>query len=244
MTRFALILLLAAFWLQGNDLSAKSKGTPKTDTHAAQSVIDRQGTGRTHVTIYTSEGAIEVMLYDETPVHRDNFVKKIGDNTYTGVLFHRVIRDFMIQAGDPASKDALATSAYGSVSAGDMIPAEIREQFFHHKGALAAARTGDDINPEKQSSGSQFYIVEGKTMTDSTLTALEHSKASTISAERREVYEKIGGAPHLDGAYTIFGRVVKGQKVVDKISQVKTDRNDRPRKDIFIKKMSVKVLKK
>lgn len=185
---------------------------------------------------------MEVMLYDETPLHRDNFTRLVQENAYTGVLFHRVIKDFMIQAGDPSSKNALATATYGAISEGDEIAAEIREAHFHHRGALAAARAADEHNPERMSSGSQFYIVEGVVQSDSTLMAMQEDSPE-LSDARCEVYKTLGGTPHLDGGYTIFGRVVKGMRTVDKIAAIPTDYNNRPRRDVYIKSMTVKVVK-
>jgi cyclophilin family peptidyl-prolyl cis-trans isomerase len=165
----------------------------------------------TKVKIETSMGDIVVRLYDETPLHRDNFIKLVKDGTYKGVLFHRVIDQFMIQAGDPTSKDAKPGEALGSGDVGYTIPAEIRYPPYSNKrGALAAARQGDNVNPKKESSGAQFYIVTAE-----------------------------DGATHLDGGYTVFGEVVEGMDTADKIQKVATDRNDRPLEDVRIKKMKI-----
>lgn len=243
MTRFLLLTMLTLFCLQDNDLSAKPKNPFKKEHKEQQQIINRSGTGSTKVTIKTSEGTIRVLLYDETPLHRDNFVKLALNKTYNGVIFHRVIKDFMIQAGDPTSKNTMATAIYGGNSAGEPIPAEIRGELFHHNGALAAARTGDDVNPERESSGSQFYIVVGAIQTDSALNAIMEKSGSIIPMDRREVYQTLGGTPHLDGAYTVFGRVTKGMKTVEKINRVDTDYKDRPRKDVYIKEVRVKGMK-
>ena len=245
----------------------------------------------TKLKIETSAGDIVVKLYNETPRHRDNFIKLAQDGTYEGTLFHRVIKDFMIQAGDPESKNAPKGKMLG---AGDMvytIPAEfVYPKYFHKKGALSAARQGDNVNPEKASSGCQFYIVTGKVYSDSTLLDMERQmnqlrlnnafqtlvqkNMKTIYKLRREgnqdglldlqdsliaqaeaqvekeepfrftpeqvqAYTTVGGTPHLDGEYTVFGEVLEGMDVVDKIQRVKTDRNDRPEEDVVIEKVTV-----
>lgn len=238
------------------------------------------------VTIKTSEGTIKLKLYNDTPLHRDNFIKLAKDNFYSGIIFHRVIKNFMIQGGDPDSKNPKADSTYGEGGPGYDIPAEIVKTHFHKKGVLAAAREGDKENPERKSSGSQFYIVQGKKFTDDELDKIEKRvnerlKASLsqkifteeisktenkdlspeelknninikveallnatapfkISEERREVYKKVGGSPHLDESYTIFGEVIEGLDVVDKIAATPTNKKDRPLKDIFIESIKVK----
>lgn len=205
----------------------------------------------TFVRITTTEGNIVVKLYDDTPLHRDNFVKLVSDKTYQGVLFHRVIKNFMIQAGDPDSKNAEANKMLGNGDLGYNVPAEIKfPKYYHKRGALAAARTGDDVNPEKASSASQFYIVTGKVVTDLELDTFEKSINNRLlpqetikySQEQRQTYKTFGGTPHLDGNYTVFGEVVTGFEVLDKIQNQQTDHNDRPLKDVVIKKM--KVIKK
>ncbi len=238
MKRTLAILLFAVLSLQVSDLRAKNKAVSKSDLKAVREVIDRQGKEGTRVRIKTSEGNITLMLYYDVPGHRDNFLKNIDNGVYTGVIFHRVIRDFMIQSGDPTSKYAMATSSYGANDAGREIPAEISDKYFHHQGALAAARTPDQINPEKNSSGSQFYIVQGTPVSDLTLDELEQYNGSQIPQERRNVYKILGGVPHLDGDYTVFGRVLKGQEVVRKISEMKTDYNNRPHRDVYIIKIN------
>ena len=240
MRRILLLALLTLFCLQYNDLSAKKKGPSASEIKAAENTIKASGHGKTQVTIRTSAGKIVVMLYDETPLHRDNFVRLAESNTYNGIIFHRVIKNFMIQAGDPTSRNTMATASYGSHSAGEAVPAEIRGEMFHHAGALAAARAGDEVNPERESSGSQFYIVVGEPQTDSTLEARMQQAGTIIPMERVQVYKTVGGTPHLDGAYTVFGRVTQGMKIVEKINNYPTDRADRPRRDIFIKSMTVK----
>lgn len=246
---------------------------------------------RTQVEIKTSLGDIVVELYNETPKHRDNFIKLVKEGYYDGVLFHRVIKDFMIQTGDGSSKNAKKDDMLGAGDLNYTIPAEfVYPKFFHKKGALAAARTGDQVNPERASSGSQFYIVTGRVCNDDEMRMmeqrLEYGKKQSIfqslamqhrdeiiemqrngdqagleklqneliplveaeyakdpakfTEEQRQAYSTIGGAPHLDGQYTVFGEVVKGLEVVDKIQNVTTGANDRPVDDVKI--ISAKVL--
>ena len=246
---------------------------------------------RMNVEIKTSLGDIVVSLYNETPKHRDNFIKLVKEGYYDGVLFHRVIKNFMVQTGDGISKTAKQDDVLGAGDPGYTIDAEIvYPKFFHKRGALAAARTGDEVNPERRSSGSQFYIVTGEKYTTSqlasmeknlvnmkknsifsklvkerrqeimkmqqqgdslglkelehelvALTEAEYSKdPAVLTPEQREAYTTVGGTPHLDGSYTVFGEVVKGMDVVDKIQNVKTGRNDRPVEDVRI--ISMKVL--
>lgn len=197
------------------------------------------------VLIETTAGNIVVKLYNETPLHRDNFIKLVKSKFYDGLLFHRVIADFMIQGGDPDSKKAQSNAMLGNGDVGYTIPAEFRTpEIFHKKGVLAAAREGDDVNPEKASSGCQFYIVVGKVFTDKDLNALQTKKQKQDSTfvyteKQRETYKTIGGTPHLDGNYTVFGEVVKGMDVVEKISKVKTNSADRPIEDVRIIKMKL-----
>lgn len=245
----------------------------------------------TLVKIETSAGDIKVKLYNETPKHRDNFIKLVKEGTYEGTLFHRVIKDFMIQAGDPESKNAPKGKMLGAGDVGYTVPAEfVYPKFFHKKGALSAARQGDAVNPKKESSGCQFYIVTGKVYNDSTLLQMERqmnenkvsvffnelakkhmkeiykmrkandedglydlqekliAQAQELAAkepefrftpEQVEAYTTVGGTPHLDGEYTVFGEVVEGMNVVDKIQQVKTDRSDRPEEDVKIIKATI-----
>lgn len=191
---------------------------------------------KTMIIISTNFGQMKLALYNETPQHRDNFIKIIKDSTLNGTLFHRVIKEFMIQGGDPDSKTAAKGQQLGAGDLGYRVPAEINSTCFHKKGALAAAR---DNNPQKASSSCQFYIVQGKTYTDQQLDMMAAQTGRQYTAEQREVYKTIGGTPFLDGEYTVFGEIVEGLDVVDKIAAVKTDRNDRPLEDI---KMSVKIV--
>lgn len=241
--------------------------------------------------IETSMGDIKVKLYNETPKHRDNFIKLAKDGTYNGTLFHCVIKDFMVQAGDPESKNAPKGKMLGSGDVGYTVPAEfVYPKYFHKKGALSAARQGDEVNPKKESSGCQFYIVTGKVFNDSTLLNMEQQKNQNkvteafnalaqkhmkeiykmrkandqdglyalqdtlfiqaeaeaakqpdfhFTPEQIKAYTTVGGTPHLDGEYTVFGEVVEGMDIVDKIQQVKTDRSDRPEEDVKIINVSV-----
>jgi len=192
-----------------------------------------------YVLISTKFGDMKVKLYDETPLHQENFIKLVKQGFYDGTLFHRVIKDFMIQGGDPNSKNAKPEQALGNGGPGYTIPAEIKPQFFHKKGAIAAARMGDRVNPQRASSGSQFYIVEGKKYTDNELNMLEMRMGIKFSPQQREVYKTIGGTPFLDYSYTVFGEVVQGLDVIDKIASVSTNHSDRPKEDI---KMTIKVV--
>ena len=246
----------------------------------------------TKVEIKTSLGDIEVALYNETPQHRDNFIKLVKEGYYDGVLFHRVINEFMIQTGDGNSKNAKPGERLGNGEPGYTLPAEfVYPKLFHKRGVLAAARLGDQMNQERRSSGSQFYIVTGKKFTAQQLAQLESSRrnkqlqavfnelaaphrrdvmtwrregnnaaidslqnklvaeaeakvaeqgAFTFTAAQLEAYQSVGGTPHLDGEYTVFGEVTKGMDVVEKIEKSTTDRNDRPEEDVKIIKMTVK----
>lgn len=247
---------------------------------------------RTRVKLETTLGNITVALYNETPKHRDNFIKLVKEGVYDSTLFHRVIKQFMIQAGDPDSKNASDTAMLGNGDVGYTIPAEFNPKFFHKKGVLAAARQGDDVNPEKASSGCQFYIVTGRKFTEPQLLGMEnkineqreeaifdnlahqHMKEiykmrkagdnagllelqDSLEAEARaladkeekfrftpeqiKAYSTVGGAPHLDGSYTVFGEVVEGMDVVEKIETAKTNRADRPLTNVRILKASLEL---
>lgn len=235
------------------------------------------------VKISTTLGDIVVRLYDETPLHRDNFIKLVKEGYYNGTLFHRVIKDFMIQGGDPESKDATPGAQYGTGGPGYTIEAEIKPELIHKRGALAAARQGDEVNPERRSSGSQFYIVWGQTYKEGQMRQLEKQmdmqmqqaifnklvaehrseimqlrkarnqeglmelqsdlQAQTyatfqsmpnkgLTEAQKQAYTTIGGTPHLDGQYTVFGEVEEGLDIVEKIQATKTLRGDRPMEDI------------
>lgn len=242
------------------------------------------------VKISTTLGDITVRLYDETPLHRDNFVKLASEGYYNGTLFHRVIKNFMVQGGDPNSKGAAPGARLGTGGPDYTIPAEFNMNLIHKKGALAAARQGDEVNPEKRSSGSQFYIVTGEVYSAGKLTQMERQMAQQqmqgifndlvvehraeilelrkkrdnaglmklqeelqkitmeiakekgepkYSDAQREVYTTVGGTPFLDQNYTVFGEVIEGIEVVDKIQEAKTQPGDRPVEDIAINVMTV-----
>lgn len=186
-----------------------------------------------YVKISTAKGEVIIKLYNETPLHRDNFIKLAKEGFYNGTLFHRVIKSFMIQGGDPNSKTAKPDSLLGNGDVGYTIPAEFNPNLFHKKGVLAAAR---DNNPAKASSGCQFYIVQGKVFTDSLLTVTETNRLKFRLPEwQREVYKTVGGAPHLDQNYTVFGEVISGLEMVDTIAESVTDKNNRPKADVAMK---------
>ena len=265
-------------------LTACSAGSKKQTNH------HMENEKRTLVKLETTMGNITVALYNETPKHRDNFIKLVKEGVYDSTLFHRVIKQFMVQAGDPDSKNASDTAMLGSGDVGYTIPAEFNPKFFHKKGVLAAARQGDDVNPEKASSGCQFYIVTGRKFTEPQLLGMEnkineqHEEAlfdslarqhmkeiykmrkagdnagllelqDTLEAQARELadkeekfrftpeqikaYSTVGGAPHLDGSYTVFGEVTEGMEVVENIEIAKTNRADRPVENIRILKASI-----
>ncbi len=184
------------------------------------------------VRIKTPYGDMLVELYDETPKHRDNFLSLVEKGYYNGLLFHRVMRNFMIQGGDPDSRNASKGQMLGSGGPGYTIPAEFNPNLVHIKGAVAAARRGDQVNPQRASSGSQFYIVQGKTFTDAELDQIERDNHIKYTPEQREAYKTIGGTPFLDGQYTVFGKVTEGLEVIDQIAAQPTDRANRPLEDI------------
>lgn len=236
--------------------------------------------------ITTTEGNIKIKLYDSTPVHRDNFIRLINSGFYDGILFHRVINEFMIQAGDPSTKKGYSNDQTDTINS-YTLPAEFHKELFHKKGAVAAARMGNNINPEMRSSGTQFYIVHGKRYSHEDLSAIEKRIDSNIkqnlfsllvkevsdsvrlsgnpvsegvvqeivsekmfrqisaeaefrfTQEQITIYETAGGTPFLDGTYTVFGEVIEGLDVVDKIASTKTSQNDKPVNEIKILKMKI-----
>lgn len=205
-----------------------------------------QNNVRSEVELVTDSGIVRLALYNETPKHRDNFLKMVQSGAYDGVLFHRVIKDFMVQTGDLASKTATQGQLLGDTPESYSIPAEICfPKLYHKRGALAAAREGDDVNPERASSSTQFYIVWGQKFTDKQLEwAQSRIEKYTdgkvkLTPELCEVYKTTGGTPHLDGSYTVFGEVLEGLDVVEKIQRTTTDSHDRPVNDIRIIKATV-----
>lgn len=188
------------------------------------------------VMLVTDYGTMKIKLYNETPKHRDNFIKLASSGFYNGTLFHRVIKTFMLQGGDPESKNAPAEKMLGNGSNGGTIPAEFNDNFYHKKGALCAARTN---NPEKASSDCQFYIVQGKISSEQELNNMESRSGKKYSPEQRKMYTTVGGTPFLDHEYTVYGEVIEGLDVIDKIAAVETKPGDRPVKDV---KMTVKVI--
>lgn len=205
-----------------------------------------QSVKRTEVLLQTSMGNVRIQLYNETPKHRDNFLKIVNTKQMDGMLFHRVVKDFMIQTGDPDSKKAKPGQVLGNHQIGKDFPAEIiYPQFFHKRGALAAARQPDNENPDKKSSGSQFYIVWGKKFSEHQLNFYQ-SVIDTVTnfkvkftPEIRKVYQEVGGTPFLDGQYTVFGEVTEGLEVIDRIQQVEVDAWSRPKEDVKIIKAYV-----
>ena len=203
-------------------------------------------TSTTEVLFETTKGNIRIALYDETPQHRDNFLKLTKMGSYDSLLFHRVIKDFMIQTGDIFSKHAQPGQLLGNGDYDYTTEAEFRlPQIFHRRGVVAAAREGDAKNPERRSGASQFYMVWGKVCDDRRLDYIQHKLDSVtggqvkLTPEMRQVYKTIGGTPHLDGQYTVFGEVVEGMDVVEAIQKEATDKNDRPLEDIRILKATV-----
>ncbi|MEL6924519.1 MAG: peptidylprolyl isomerase, partial [Bacteroidota bacterium] len=219
-------------------ITLKATKGKKTTTMEKKIVIDAPK--ECMVVIETEFGNMTAILYNETPQHRDNFIKLAEQGFYDGLLFHRVIDGFMIQGGDPKSKDARAGQPLGSGGPGYTVPAEFVDSLVHVKGALAAARMGDQMNPRKESSGSQFYIVQGQPVNADQLKMMEMRKGISYSDEAKRIYQEQGGTPFLDKDYTVFGRVIKGLDVIDKIAKVQTQPGDRPSQDV---KMKMSVIK-
>lgn len=213
---------------------------------ACGSSDSKKTTAPAKVRMHTTAGVIDLRLYDATPKHRDNFLRLVNEHRYDSLLFHRVIKDFMIQGGDPDSKNAPAGVLLGEGDLGYTVDAEFMPQtHFHRRGVLAAAREGDDVNPAKASSSMQFYIVWGKVYTKEQLDAYREFYKSrtgrelTITPEQEAAYTTVGGTPHLDGEYTVFGEVVSGLDVVGAIQGVPCDVNDRPLEDVRILKVEI-----
>ena len=196
-------------------------------------------TKETVVKMKTDFGDMTFRLYNQTPQHRDNFIKLAKNHTFDSLLFHRVIKDFMVQGGDVKSKNAPAGKMLGDGDLGYTVPAEFDSTLFHGKGALAAARMGDNVNPKRASSASQFYIAQGQRFSDKQLDLMERGMKRKFAPKAREAYKAIGGVPHLDGSYTVFGQLVDGMKVLDSIAKVPVDQRDRPIKDLRIRSVQV-----
>ncbi len=304
--KFSVSLVFSLFFLLITTLnSCKNKGSvPKSNTaqanNSANTGAQSSSTIKSNgpiVQITTTMGVMKVRLFDETPLHRDNFIKLVEKGFYDSLIFHRVINSFMVQGGDPESKNAKSDAVLGNGEVGYTVPAEFNSMFFHKKGMLCAARQGDDINPTKASSGCQFYLVQGKILNDNDLKNFEYrinrAILTKISSEimekpenaemkrliykyqneskqdslilmgkkldemvyatyaktphyeftqaQKDAYKTVGGTPHLDGSYTIFGEVIEGLEIIDKIATSPVARGDRPLSDIL---MSMKVIKK
>ncbi len=201
---------------------------------------------RTKILLETNKGDITLVLYDETPLHTNNFTKLVKEGYFDGLLFHRVIKDFMIQSGDPDSRNAAPGILLGEGGPSYTIPSEFKiPTIYHKRGVLAAAREGDDVNPHRSSSASQFYIVWGKIFDDESLNKQQEridkqtGGKVKLTEEMRKTYKTIGGTPHLDGQYTVFGEVISGLEVVEILQKSATDINDRPIEDLKIIKASV-----
>lgn len=228
-TALVVIALMFVSMVHAQSKPAAKPATPAKPAQPAERLVE----------IKTDSGTMVVKLYNATPLHRDNFIKLVKEKFYDSLLFHRVIQGFMIQGGDPASKHADSAAMLGSGEApGDMVPAEFRPNLYHKKGALAMARTN---NPEKASSNCQFYIVQGEKTTDNFLNQVECSVRQDGNIDfyyndaARAAYKNLGGTPGLDQNYTVFGEVVKGIDVIDKIAAVQKDGNDRPLKNVRMK---------
>ena len=192
------------------------------------------------VLVETNKGKFTLMLYDDTPLHKEQFLDNVRHKRYNGTLFHRVIDLFMVQGGNLMSRNAPPGADLSQDTLTVSIPAEIiPQQHIHKKGALAAAREGDETNPQRNSSGSQFYIVTGTYQTDLDLSQYEAKTGYTYTPAQREVYKTQGGTPWLDGSYTVFGEVTDGIKVIDKIQRLSTDDHNRPKRDVIIKRMTI-----
>lgn len=230
---FIILLSITAL----SSCSSQKKIESEQKETAKSATTETKNNKMTQILIKTSMGDITIALYNETPLHRDNFIKLVKESYYDGVLFHRIIKGFMIQTGDPDSKTAKPGQRLGMGGPAERIPAEFVPTLFHKRGAVAAAR---DNNPAKASSGSQFYIVDGDIFPQDKLDMIAARTGKTFSPEQVQAYTTIGGAPFLDGDYTVFGEVVSGMEVVDKIAAQEKDGNDRPLEDIKI--ISAKII--
>jgi peptidyl-prolyl cis-trans isomerase B (cyclophilin B) len=233
--RFKPVLLFALFFFLFSEFN-----------YAQTDVRLKKKDRKRDIELITTDGRIILRLSDSTPLHRDNFLRLVKSHFYDSVLFHRVIQYFMIQGGDPKSRHAVSGQPLGDSSPPYTVPAEFRVTLFHKRGVLAAARESDDTNPEKASSSSQFYIVQGKKYTDSELDSVELKRLKNkIPQDQREIYKTIGGTPFLDQRYTIFGEVVDGMETIDKIAAGPTSKGedlDRPLNDVRI--LSARLIKR
>lgn len=225
---------------RGGEYTVKLTARKGDEKSASTATITIKRQPRRVVEINTPFGAMQAELFNETPKHRDNFLKLAQESYFDSLLFHRVISGFMIQGGDPDSRNATPDQQLGQSGPGYTIPAEFVDGLYHFKGALSAARKGDMVNPEKASSGSQFYVVQGKPTNDQYLNAMESRKGFKYSAADRQKYQQSGGTPQLDRDYTVFGQVISGLEIVDKIAAVQKGVADRPVEDVW---MTVKVVK-
>ncbi len=243
--KFALALLFSALIAFNANAQVKKAPVKKKPVIVKKAVMPKvvpvaKKLPGTRIKITTDSGVIVVRLYDKTPLHRDNFIKLVTDHFYDSLLFHRVMQNFMIQGGDPQSKTAAPGILLGGGDIGYTIPTEFDTALFHKKGALAAARMPDDVNPKKESSGCQFYIVQGKKWTDEEINMMEMQTGVKYSAAKRKIYKTIGGTPFLDMGYTVFGEVESGMNVIDKIATVEKDGANRPLADV---RMSMELVK-
>ena len=225
--RKCILVLLSFFVIAQSNAQTKTKSVTKKSKE-------------TLVEVTTNQGKMVFKLYNETPLHKANFIKLVKEEFYKDLLFHRIIKDFMVQGGDPESRNAAPQQALGNGGPGYTIPAEFNSSLIHKKGALAAARMGDFMNPKKESSGSQFYIVQGRKLADTEIEALEYQSGAKYSIEQKNIYKTLGGTPFLDRNYSVFGEIVSGIDVLDKIARVSTQPGDRPVEDI---KFTIKMLK-
>ncbi|MFM7770183.1 MAG: peptidylprolyl isomerase [Bacteroidota bacterium] len=242
---FSVLLVAFVFFGIGCKSQSANNGTTVTIVEPVKKENESNkssmvGQTNVKVRVSTPHGEMVIRLYDETPQHRDNFIKLVESGFYNDLLFHRCIKGFMAQGGDPNSKGAPAGQQLGMGGPGYTVPAEFNSEFIHKKGALAAARQGDFVNPSKSSSGSQFYIVQGVTMTDAQINQVEKyvqqkNPAFKYSESQREIYKTIGGTAQLDMDYTVFGEIVSGLEVVDKILTQPVGPGDRPVDDITMK---------
>lgn len=237
-----IVLSIIALASCSSPKKVKTEEASATEAANEQTTLNNNTDKMTQVLLKTTFGDITIALYDETPKHKENFLKLVNENYYDGVLFHRIIQGFMIQGGDPDSKNAKPGQMLGAGDIGYTIPAEFVKGRFHKRGAVAAAREGDQVNPQKASSGCQFYIVDGKVYDNEKINMISQRTGITFTPEQVEAYSTIGGAPWLDDNYTVFGEVVSGMDVVDKIAAQQKDGNDRPLEDIKI--ISTKIVKK